>query len=173
MKDHEPQPHLRTIEEIASIAKENLRRDGFHIPTIIAQGSRTTVAFQFTEFGRTPQARRQHLYQAGILVGQEGAVGILWQVFYVGEGWMSRSETDKAPDQLPSQDPQRKEILFVAHGDVRGLEFKDDMRIWEMVRNSAGKLVDFVAFDHETNIVESSLVDFVAGYAIGLLKGPN
>ena len=170
-KDREPQSHRITIEEIAAIAKENLLREGSHIPTVIAQGTGTTIAFQFTEFGKSAQDRRQQMYQVGILLAQEGDVGILRQAFFVGEGWMSKVEVGKGLAHAPSKNTQRKEILFISHCDVSGSEPKSEMRVWEMVRNTKGKLINLVEFDHHTNVEDSILDNFVAGYAMGLLSG--
>lgn len=172
-KEREPQPHKLTIKEIAVIAKENLLRDGSHIPTIIVQGSGGTVAVQVAALVETPQGRRRQMYDAGVLLAQQNVVAVLWQIFYIAEGWMSQLEVGEMPAHAPSQDPKRKEILFVFHCDLTGSQATNTMRMWEMIRNSERKLVNLMEREQSGSAQGSLIDDFVAGYAVGLLGNFN
>ncbi len=49
--EEEPQPGPLTIEEVASLAKETVLRDGYHVPTVIVEGDTGAMAMQITELG--------------------------------------------------------------------------------------------------------------------------
>src|SRR5258706_13440624 len=115
-RDRQPEPH--TIEQVASIAKDNTLRDGYHVPMVLADGSINQAAIQIAEPGKTSEERQYQMFQAGFLLSQENSIGLLQQVFFVSEGWMSAGTTEQAPITPPSQDPNRKEILLVASLNV-------------------------------------------------------
>lgn len=167
-KDREPQSEPRTIEQVAQIARENMLRDGYHVPMVLAEGSRQEVVMQIAEIGKTFAERERQMVQAGFALAQTGVVGILHQVFYVGEGWMSVGERGQEPHYPPSQDPTRKEVLLIMSFNAQ--TGQSDGRVWEMVRDATGKLVDVVAFEElekGTGAESPLLVAFVAGFALG------
>ncbi len=98
-------PHF-ALENIAHLACENVLKDGTHVPTIIAQGSRGVLVAGIEDLPGTHDERCQAMASAGFAMAQSGKIGRLEQVFFITEGWMSVPSQGKLPDSLPSQDPQ-------------------------------------------------------------------
>jgi hypothetical protein len=168
-KDHEPRPGPLTIEEVAEIAKETVLRDGYHIPTVLVSGSQQDVAIQIAEFADTSEERQRQMFYAGFTLAQEHVVGVPQQVFFISEGWASVGTANQPPMTPPSQDPNRKEVLVIAHSNI--LTVEDNVLTFEMLRDSEGKLVGLTQL-HETTEgrqAESPLLRaFVVGFAMGL-----
>ncbi len=170
--EEEPQPGPLTLEEVASLAKEMVLHDGYHVPTVIAEGNKGAVAMQITELGSTAEERQRQMFQAGFALAQTQAVGVLRQVFQVSEGWMSGGQPGERPHYPPSQDPNRKEILLVASLTVPSA--RNEVRVWEMIRDPTRKLVDLKAFDTGAEEAQSPLLNaFVAGFAMGSTDRAN
>ena len=170
--EQEPQPVPRTIEQVASTATEILLRDGYHVPMVIADGDRDTAIIQIVDLGRTFQERQRQMFQIGFALAQTGAVGVLQQAFHVSEAWLSVSKSGQEPHYPPSQDPNRKEALVVFGLNVQTVQ--TEVRVWEMIRDQAGKLTDLKAFDSAAAQAESPLLNaFVAGFALGSTASAN
>jgi hypothetical protein len=168
-KDREPRPGPLTIEKVAEIAKETVLRDGYHIPTVLVSGSQQDVAIQITEIADTSEERQRQMYYAGLTLAQEHVVGVPQQIFLISEGWASVGTEDNPPMTPPSQDPNRKEVLLIAHSNV--LTVEDNVLTFEMLRDTEGKLVGLTQLHEKTEgrQAESPLIRaFVVGFAMGL-----
>ena len=164
-KDRDPQPNSLTIEQVAAIAKENLLRDGYHVPMVLVDGSKIDVAVQITEFGDTFEERRRQMFHAGFALAQENVVGVLQQIFFVSEGWMSVGTAEKQPFYPPSQDPNRKEVLLIANLNV--LTNQNEAMKMETVRDAEGKIIALTEPQKGTAAESSLLNTFVVGFAMG------
>ncbi len=165
-QDRETQPTPLTLEQVASLAKEIILRDGYHIPTVIAEGPKRVVAIQFSEVGKTSEERQSQMFQAGFALAQTHTISDLQQVFHVSEGWMSTGKLGELPRTPPSQDPNRKEVLLVMHFNVA--TERTDSKIWEMIRDTTGTLIDLKEFEPGADDAKSPLLSaFVLGFAHG------
>ncbi len=165
-----------TLEQVASLASEILLRDGYHIPTVIADGDRGAVAFQITRLGDTFQERQRQMFQAGFALARDKALDVLRQVFHICEAWLSVGQPGQKPHYPPSQDPNRKEVLMVARLHIGTAQ--TEVSVWEMLRDAAGKLTDVVEFQVQSSTGEveaaSPLLDaFAAGFALGATPPAN
>jgi hypothetical protein len=140
MPEREPKPSPFTLEEVTRIAQETLLRDGKHVPTIIADGSKQPVVTQVLDLADTHDGRMQQMFSVGFLLAESRQVGKLHQVFFITEAWMSTPHEGKLPEQPPSQDPQRKEVMMIASFYVRDRQQKGV--VLEMVRNQEGHLTE-------------------------------
>lgn len=164
-----PRPSRFTLEDITRLAKESALKQGQHIPTVVVEGSLQPVYAQFKEFPGTHEERLNRLFAAGYSLAEEGQVGNLKQVFFISEGWLSTRVTGTLPDVPPSQDPNRQEVLIISCLQILG--HKTRIRLLEMLRNSAGKLIGLRELDldqDERADAENPLLDaFVAGFHAG------
>lgn len=142
-------------------------QDGYHVPTLIAEGDKQPIITAVEPFAKTHEGRAQQLFVLGFTLAQLGEIGVLQQVFLITEAWMSVAQDGELPDVAPSQDPQRKEILVVSRQQVRPP--KTETVIFEMKRNEEGTLIavesaDY-SFGHTPEHAESPLLDaFVHGF---------
>src|ERR1700710_2813748 len=95
-----------TLADVTHIAQEELLARGSHVPTVIIEGDQHTVAARIEPIASTREGRAQQMFFLGFSLAQSGEVGVLHQVFFISEAWLSRSETGKPLEQPPSQDPQ-------------------------------------------------------------------
>jgi len=85
--------------------------------------------------------------------------------FLLTEAWLSF--VDGAPNVLPSQDPNRKEVLVVSGCQID--PYQVSLRAYEMIRDAQGKLLDLrrlsEGLESEPVTCESPLLDaFLMGY---------
>jgi len=169
MKKEKDQEQPLSIQQIASLAKEVALRDGRHVPTLIAEGSRREVLIQFTKFGNTFEERQKQLTYTGYILAQDARLGLLRQAFFIGEGWMVGSEENKSPNVPPSQHPKRKEVLTVSGLTVASHQV--GMVVYEMIRDDTGQLTElktFASSSDESVSAQSPLLEaLVLGYAMG------
>ncbi len=162
--EEEPQRNPVTIEEIASLAKENLLRDGKHAPTVIVDGDKAVVTIRIKPV-RTSQECQRQLFQAGFALAKTKELNDLQQVFLISEGWMSVGGADKTPDYPPSQDPDRKEILLVSSLTVPTAH--NEVKVWEIIRDQTGMLLDLKEFDTGVMQAQSPLLNaFLTGFTM-------
>jgi hypothetical protein len=138
-KENGNRPTPLTPEQVIDQAKETILQDGEHVPTIIADGSQRWVVIPIPEMGHTHDERRVQMFAAGFVLGHSRRLGMLRQVFFVSEGWLSLAEGKGLPKMLPSEDPKRREVLFVS--SLKLPDRKADMVVFEMIRDSKGELV--------------------------------
>ena len=157
------------LELIAQIAKETLLKDGHHIPTVIADGDNGPIYIPMTPFPTTHEGRQQWMRMAGFGLAQTGAANTLWQVFFISEGWMSVFDGGKPPDQSPSQDPDRIEVLFIYRLTIQ--ENQTKVVMFEMIRDEEERLMDLKTHPlpgGEGAEAQSPLLDaFVLGFRTG------
>jgi hypothetical protein len=167
-KEDEPRPLPLTLETLTQGAKETLLKRGTHPPTQIAQGSRDSAIVEFELFHRGYEARAQQMFGAGVLLAQARHIGRLHEVFFITEGWMSFGGEDRLSDTLPSQDPQRIEVLTVSCYMVLSRETK--LVVFEIMRDKTRrltKLKELPLLDALTQ-ADSPLMDaFVLGFDVG------
>lgn len=169
--EQEQQPNPLTLEEVVRLAKEATLAYGQHVPTVIANGTRRTVAAQLMDFPDTHEDKMQLMFAAGYALGESGQMGILTEVFFISEGWWSQAEPDQPLAVRPSQDPKRKEVLLIFHHKVEGRETQGV--VLEMIRNTDGKLnalreLATSFHDKETQVHSPLVAAFVAGFRMGM-----
>jgi len=169
-KEQDQSPKELSLEKVIHLAKEVTLRDGRHIPTVIADGNIQTAIAQLVELAETHQGRVRQMFITGFALAQSGQVGALKQVFFISEAWMSMVHERKLPDHPPSQDPNRKEILFISNLKVRSWETR--MALFEMVRDEQGRLTELKEFQLPTSeAIEAEsplLAAFVDGFDVGM-----
>jgi hypothetical protein len=160
-------PEPVRLEHVVRLARETLLRDGYHAPTLVVDGSRRVLVVQITELASEHTGRVEQMVIAGRVVAREGQGGQLRRVYFVCEGWMSLARDGVMPGMLPSQDPQRKEVLVVTGIDVRTRQ--TETVLYEMVRDGQGELRELVDVDQPAGgSADSPLLDaFVFGYTGG------
>jgi hypothetical protein len=139
----EDKRRLLTLDDVTCTAKETTLRAGYHLPTVIVEGERRSIVGQIEQLADTFEEREAQMFVQGMAVAQMGGMGVLQQVFFISEGWMSVRSKDAPPSLPPSQDPQRKEVLIVAHHQVQSV--KNTGVMFEMRRNVKGKLIELPA----------------------------
>ena len=170
--DRRRRPDALTPREVAWLATQSALEHGGHVPTLIVEGSMRHVIGHLADLPETHEGRVQRLFSIGVSLGRIRAVGKLEQVFFISEGWLSMGEEGRPPRMLPSQDPDRKEVLFVFHCAVERQQ--TGLVLFEMVRDSGGHLVEL----REARLpgeaegrVESPLLDaFVDGFRLGMAR---
>jgi hypothetical protein len=133
-EDHTPM----TFEEVTRIAQEMTLQQGSHVPLLAIQGDQQALLLPMTELADTHEGRAQQMFITGLALASSGEVGVLQQVFFITEGWLSVVDTGEIPDTPPSQDPQRREVLTISNLDME--TGKTQMKLLEMKRDDQGKL---------------------------------
>ena len=160
------QDHI-TIEEIISNAKEIMLRHGNHVPTLIMDSSKDVVISQIPSMPVTHGERLEFMRFIGQVAAKSGRVNQLQQVFLVSEGWLSVASEDKPIDLLPSQDPEKKEVLIISAMQLK--ESKKHIKVFEILRDSKERVVSLEEFSPDAQQEEKSaevpLLDaFVDGF---------
>ena len=168
------EPYQFTLEGVIRLAKEVALEHGGHVPTLIVEGSDSSVIGQMADFPDTHEARRRWMFSAGFALAQSGQVGALKQIFFVSEGWMSLAAEDGTVEVPPSQDPDRKEVLFIS--TLKANERRTDLVLFEMVRDDEGRLTELKRLqqpgEEEKGYVDSPLLaEFVSGFRSGIRAG--
>lgn len=167
-KEHDSRRYELSLPEVAHLAQEVLLRDGMHLPTVIAEGSEQTAITQIASLASTHEERAQQMFIAGFTLAQSRLVGRLRQVFFIAEGWMSEAEEGKLPEYPPSQDPRRKEILFVSSLQVR--DRRTELMLFEMLRDDENQLREVRQYQPPVSDTEAAsplMVAFIAGFYAG------
>ena len=172
----ERRPTRFTLEEVIQLATQVALEHGGHVPTLIVEGKRASVVGQLEDVPATHAARRRWMFAAGMSLAQTDQLGALKRVFFVSEGWMSKAARDGTPGMLPSQDPNRREVLFVS-----GLNLQTqhtDLILFEMVRDAAGRLADLKRLaqpgkDDDDYAQSPLLAAFADGFATGTRTNLN
>lgn len=157
------------FNEIARNAQEVTLRDGYHLPTIIAESADNSIIVQIEGIGATHEERLYQLFVVGLKVAESGEISVLQQAFFIMEAWLSLLRRGNIPQQLPSEDPQRKEALVVS--GVQIADHRMDVIVFEMVRDGRGHLTDLQEMHPHHPVVEADnpmLIAFVRGFATGL-----
>lgn len=152
------------LDDLIREASEITLAQGFHLPTIFAVGTRGMGMMVIPEMPPTHEMRLGAMYVLGWEVSRQ-AIGQLRNVVFILESWMSRNF-----GMMPSEDPNRMEVLMINHYIVR--ERRNELVGLLMIRDREGKLADMVIHtdtrNEEGNMPESPLMDeFMRGYHAG------
>jgi hypothetical protein len=173
----EGEPGKFTFEHVVSRAKAFALREGGHIPMLIAQGNEGNVVLGMEISPEFREERFDMMFAAGMEVAKRDMVGLLEEIFFVNEGWMSVAEEENRPVVPPSQDPERIEVLQITGIDVTDGD-RIQMQIFEMVRDVQGDLTNL---DEIENLKEEKegraesplLAAFLDGYRKGISVQQN
>ncbi len=127
------------FEDITRLAIESTLVAGNHTPCVIIDGSKRMIYGGVPHLPETHDERMQFMYAAGQVIAMSKEAGKLRQVFLISEGWMSLPKESESPKTLPSQDPNRKEVLIIS-----GLEIEKQakyLKLFKMLRDKEGKLI--------------------------------
>ncbi len=150
-----------SFDDIARVAKETILRDGKHIPALIIEGTKKAVFRSIPVFPGTAQ----FMHVVGRQEAKSGEVGDIRQVFFISEGWMSLPKDREISKIIPSQDPNRKEVLVVSRLKIQG-QVKN-IKLFELIRNDHGKLVDIQEFLPSTKESERAYIPFLEAFCEG------
>lgn len=155
-----------TIEAITETATKVLTQHGFHVLTILFDGTHGSDWVVVPEFPSESIERAQFLYQLGRKAVREHSVGILQQVFLVSEGWMSKLSIEGSSKKRyvrPSLDPHRVEVLTITCFNPSTEE--SIIRMLEVIRNSKEEIVELKKVEFGDGKGQDNLLPaFVAGY---------
>jgi hypothetical protein len=170
----EKQPKI-TFQEIAEKAQQMTLEQGSHVPMLMVEGDKEVAVCHVAEIADTAEGRAGQMLMIGEMLAGSIDFGVLQQVLFVTEGWMSVVDDGKIPDTPPSQDPQRLEVLTVSGLDMG--TGKTQMQVFEMQRNDDGKLqsLDTPARLPQTETTEADsplLTAFVIGF-LGFMQGDH
>lgn len=163
-KEH---PTPITLQDIAQTAQRTTLQDGMHVPTLIAEGDQKTLITHIERFYPTFDERARQMFMIGLFVAKNSGAGVLQQIFFISEGWMSSTDNGEKLARRPSQDPQRKEVLTVTQRVIQPP--KTEMVVFEMKRDRQGILKSVEGFrqapaapdgDAHSPLIEA----FVSGY---------
>jgi len=126
---------MEEIKEIIANAKQHMLRDGYHKPMVFAKGTSGKVAVVLEIFGNTAEERAKDMMCVGAMVADRQNVGELELVVLVNEAWMGRNV-----EVMPSQDPQRIEVLTISSLYTSTRE--QNVTMFEVVRNPIGQIID-------------------------------
>jgi hypothetical protein len=130
-----------TLDEIVSIAKEIMLRDGKHVPAVIIESGNKLVAGQIHYLPPTHGERVQLMHHLGQSTAKGGQVHQIQQVFMVHEGWMSVATDDKPVYISPSQDPNRVEVLIASV--IQMPDRKKQSKVFEIIRDRFEQIAGF------------------------------
>jgi hypothetical protein len=132
-------PPTFSIQDVVQRAKEVLLKDGYHIPTVIAEGDKQAIITQIDKLAPTHNERTQQMFVLGFALARQADIGTLEQAFLITEAWMSVAREGTLPEVMPSQDPERREILIIAQAVLDPP--KTGAIVFEMKRDTEGNLI--------------------------------
>ncbi len=133
---------MKTLNDVVIYAKRLLTKQGGFDPILLIEG---TTGSDERPLPELPEAVKLSLLEAlGFAIARENRIGDLLQLFLVSEGWGSKAPyTPGIAATQPKHDPNRVEVLMVAHYDVSA--GRKAMTLYEQVRNDAGELIELTA----------------------------
>ena len=159
-----------SLESIAAFARETALKENGHAPMLFAEGDKGLVVALFEQPPALFELRLLAMYSAGLTMAQRGEVGILHQVFFISEAWMSVGDKPDEEPVRPAEDPDRKEVLIVY--ETRMQDRGSDVVIFEIARDEEEAIADLQEFkppETGKEEVQSPLLDaFIAGYLMGV-----
>jgi hypothetical protein len=154
-----------TLEDVVERAKATTLEYGGHVPTLIVQGNKDLVVSEFPDLP-DGEDHAEMMYTLGYLLGGIGNIGILEQVIFISEAWLSRGNKENPPQMPASEDPQRIEVLIISALVVQTGQAA--LALLEMLRNSDDQLIDLKSLtppQAEDAYMESPLLAaFVQGF---------
>lgn len=165
-QENQPKPAL-TLEEVARVAQEVILRDGYHLPTVIADGTQNTLITQVEGFAPTHEARAQQLFLLGAILAEQADFGVLQQVFLVTEAWMREMPQHSPTDFTQLNDLPRKEVLTISR--LALYPPQTEVVVFEMKRDAAGTLTTLGNINHQAVSERSAESPLLEAFAIGFL----
>src|SRR4051812_36463082 len=104
---------MQIPEEIIANAKDQMLEHGGCPPTLFVVGTKRRTYMVIP--GENVSERVENMTRAGIQLAQQGTVGDVQQVVFVSEAWTS---PPREQFTMPSQDPDRTEVLVISALDV-------------------------------------------------------
>jgi len=149
------------VKKIVDVAKTIFLRDGYHAPIVIVKGTKGGRTVLLEQFGDTANERAKDMFYAGALLAQKGNIGELELIVFVSEGWIGTNI-----NVLPSQDPNRIEVLLINSLDARTQ--KENTLQFEIKRDPKGKVLDLkeLVFSKTVEAKGWLLPAFQKGYQI-------
>jgi hypothetical protein len=161
-----PQYIPPTFDEIIEIAVSHTLENGYHIPTVIAAGTRNAVPM-IGDFPDDGELRHALMYFLGRQAARQ-PIGQLKDVYTIMEAWLGgQANPDGSMRVRPTDDPNRIEILGCSHYNLRTSHL--DLVAFEFIRDTDGTLIDLVKIqdsrDFENADAKSHLIEaFMDGY---------
>lgn len=110
------------IEKIIQMSKDLILKNGSHMPAMHVEfkSGIATLALMPTAFGvRKDFEKIQNFYTAGSMIGEDYQGESLASLAFVAEAWMAKRDIDNPRlDVMPSQDPNRVEVLIIVSMDL-------------------------------------------------------
>lgn len=154
-----------TLEEVARVAQEVILKDGYHLPTVIADGTQNTLITQVEGFAPTHEARAQQLFLLGAILAEQTDFGVLQQVFLVTEAWLRELPQHSPTDLTHLKDFPRKEVLTISRLALNPPQ--TEVVVFEMKRDAAGTLTSLEAIKHQAAPERSAESPLLEAFAIG------
>ncbi len=151
-------------EEIFTMAKECVRRFGHYLPTLFVQGTKGKV-FTHLPFGETNAERVDIMTHVGVQFARSNKIGDVEWVMFVSEGWTSPARTPMT--QLPSQDPNRYEVLLFNSLDAR--TNVQELEMYACIRDRKQSIIDLKSVPMPKGrgqVAGQLLPAFLAGYRL-------
>ena len=165
-------PHeVLSMPLISAKAQNIVLAHGHHIPTVVVESSYGTAQVNIERLADTHEEKAQQFFTIGFLLAESSEVGVLHQIFFISEAWLTRS--DKETQQSSRLDKQRMEALIISRTQLE--PFAKELLILEMLRNAEQKVIELKPHIHmletDKQLVESPLVEaFIGGYIRGLMN---
>lgn len=153
-----------TFDDLITEATEHMLAVGYHISTIFAVGSRNVLVVM-GDMPTESKVREWFMYAVGRQTAREN-IGTLRDVYCIMEAWMGLFDPDN-PTSMPSDDPNRIEVLMLSHYDLRASRL--DLVVFALLRDGHGNLSDLAKIadtrDRKDSAPESPMIDaFMSGY---------
>ena len=169
MTDEKYTPH-EIIEMVVETARAETLKHGSHVPTLLVTGTKGNIVNELTEMPDTHEKRAQLLFEVGFNLAQESPLGLPVQLFFISEAWYSqRQAEDKELAMLPSEDPNRLEVLLIA--GLHLIQAVHSVVVLEMMRDEAEQLIDLrehKRYIEQGQVASPLLHAFLLGYRAGL-----
>ncbi len=157
-----------TLKDVVRVAQDVALNQGGHTPMLVVEGRRNTMGYQVPEMVDSHEGRTQQFFMIGLMLASVAEIGVLQQVFFISEGWMSVVEEGKEIDRPPSEDPQRQEVLMIYGLSVATR--KAQMQLFEMRRDEKGDLKSLEAPKGSLNVQETQVESpLLNAFALGFL----
>lgn len=155
------------IKEITEWAKEFMLKDGSHAPTLFVEtNAPKMVIAELADMPGTPELRRLYFLMAGRKFAADHPGEQPREVAFIVMSWANfRLPGQPAPKRLPSQDPNRKELLLISHLTVSAdNSMKEDGQMVEIIRDRQGKVRDLY---HLPATVQGGQSPFLIAFVLG------
>ncbi len=156
------------ITMVTDVAKDMMLGMGRHYPTMYVEFEGDTelqycVLADFMYISETAE-KEMALFASGAGLGQAKPGRAIASIAFVNEAWQSsytdHEDAKNAPP--PSEDPNRKEVLFVLMLDMTVTPAKQTGQFLEIIRTGGG--IDLLAQSMQGEVHTNFLVAFAAGF---------